>query len=407
MKIVVRIFLLSIALALASFARPLPAAAQLQDHVEIVFLDVGQGDATLVRSPEGTTALIDAGPDSGIVPILQSHGIEVVDFLIATHPHADHIGGIESVINSIPVRYFTDNGKQHTTATYTRLLHALSESDITYLEPGNRNVSLGSVNLRLIEPLEAEEHNNSSVGVVVEFGGFRGLFTGDSEAEELNYFLDRGVPDVTVLKAPHHGSRDGLTPRWLSATNPEVVVISCGNDNPYGHPHPWALRYYKTVADHVYRTDMQGEITIHGSRDGTYSVTMESGFDAGTGQPRSRADSTTMTVGESSSISITVFPDAPGNDHHNLNGEYARLFNRSEGPIEISGWQLCDAAEHCHRFSHGTTINPGEHIVLYSGTGKDSSNEFHMGSSRAVWNNDGDVATLYDNSGRMIATYVY
>jgi competence protein ComEC len=82
-----------------------------------------------------------------------------------------------------------------------------------------------------------------------------------------------GVPRVTVLKAAHHGSRDAVTPAWLSATRPAVVVISCGRDNTYGHPDPWALRYYESVARQVYRTDLDGQVTIVAGDDGTYEVT--------------------------------------------------------------------------------------------------------------------------------------
>ena len=100
------------------------------------------------------------------------------------------------------------------------------------------------------------------------------MLTGDSEIEELNYFIDLGVPQVTVLKAAHHGSRNGVSPGWLSATKPEVIVISVGLGNPYGHPHDWALRYYAAAADAVYRTDLHGEVTIRGDADGTFDVTI-------------------------------------------------------------------------------------------------------------------------------------
>jgi competence protein ComEC len=81
-----------------------------------------------------------------------------------------------------------------------------------------------------------------------------------------------GVPDVTVLKAAHHGSRNGVSPAWLAATKPEVVVISCGLNNQYGHPHPWALRYYGAVASEIYRTDWDGEVRVRGHHDGSYEV---------------------------------------------------------------------------------------------------------------------------------------
>jgi beta-lactamase superfamily II metal-dependent hydrolase len=289
------------------------AAAQTPGRVEILFLDVGQGDAIVVRSPDGTVALVDAGPDGTVVDLLRRHGILGIDIAIATHAHADHIGGMEQVIQSLPIRYYTDNGIPHTNATYRSLMQALQASDIKYLEAQERSVSLGTVDLTLLPPLGTGDQNSNSVGVLVEYGEFKALLTGDSEIEELQHFLSHGVPDVTVLKAPHHGSRDGLTPEWLNATKPEVVVVSCGLDNPYGHPHQWALRYYRTVAKQVYRTDLDGAVLVLGARDGTYTVKTDRNTDS----------------------------------------------------------------------------------LLF------------MDSGRAVRINDGDVATLYNNAGRVMATYVY
>jgi beta-lactamase superfamily II metal-dependent hydrolase len=260
---------------------PAPAAGRAATAdsaaVEITFLDVGQGDAILVRSPEGKTALIDAGPRS-IVHDLRALGVDTIDLAVATHPHADHIGGMADVLREFSVRYYLDNGIPHTTATYRGLLATLRRSDVIYLEATARTITLGSVSLRILPPPGVGEYgggatlNNTSVGVLLEYGSFRAILTGDSEVDELNHFLSLGVPHVTVLKAAHHGARNGVTPAWLAATRPEVVVISVGAGNTYGHPDPWALRYYQTVATDVYRTDRDGSVTIVGHGDGAYEV---------------------------------------------------------------------------------------------------------------------------------------
>jgi len=240
--------------------------------LEITFLDVGQGDAILIRSPEGKVALVDAGPDDDILGSLQRHAVASVDIAIATHPHADHIGGMEAVIGSLPVKYYMDNAVPHTTATYLNLLGALQVSDVTYLEAVERTIELGSVKLMVIPPPGLDNHNDNSIGLVVEHGDFRAMLAGDAQIEELNYLMSRGVPTVTLLKASHHGSRDAVSPGWLAATKPEVVVISCGADNAYGHPDPWALRYYETVASEIFRTDLHGDVTVLAREDGTYEV---------------------------------------------------------------------------------------------------------------------------------------
>ncbi|KPK57033.1 MAG: hypothetical protein AMS21_12005 [Gemmatimonas sp. SG8_38_2] len=246
------------------------------DVAEIIFLDVGQGDAAIVRSPEGKVALVDSGRDAGILESLRRHGIDSIDIAIASHPHADHIGGMEAVIRSLPVRYYMDNGVPHATATYRGLLRTLQQSDVTYLQATSRTINLGSVKLTVLPPLGGTDNlNNGSIGLRVTYGDFSALLTGDSEIDELNHFMSQGVSQVTVLKAAHHGSRDAVSPAWLYATKPDVVVISCGRENPYGYPNPWALRYYETVASKVYRTDLDGDVTIAAAFDGSVDVSTQ------------------------------------------------------------------------------------------------------------------------------------
>lgn len=241
--------------------------------VEVIFLDVGQGDAIVVRSPEGKVALIDSGNDPGIVHLLRRHGIDSIDIVIASHPHADHIGGMPAVLAGFPVRFYMDNGVPHTTATYRNVLRAVRNSDVTYLEATARTIELGSVDIHVLPPMpEGDKLNNQSIGLLVEYGEFEALLTGDSEIAELNYFMSLGVSDVTLLKAAHHGSRDAVSPAWLSRTKPAVVVISVGRGNPYGHPHEWAMRYYRAASDALYRTDLHGDVTIQGNADGTFVV---------------------------------------------------------------------------------------------------------------------------------------
>jgi beta-lactamase superfamily II metal-dependent hydrolase len=254
-----------------------------EDAAEIIFLDVGQGDAAIVRSPEGKVALVDSGRDAEILESLSRHGIESVDIAIASHPHADHIGGLEAVLRSMPVGYYMDNGIPHTTATYSNLMRTLQNSGITYIEATVRTLSLGSVSLSVLPPpaVDGDNLNNGSIGLLVTYGSFKALLTGDSEIEELNHFLSLGVPEVTVLKAAHHGSRDAVSPAWLSATKPDVVVISCGRENQYGYPNSWALRYYETVASEVYRTDLDGDVMIRVLPDGSFDVSTQLNRNAG------------------------------------------------------------------------------------------------------------------------------
>jgi hypothetical protein len=106
-------------------------------------------------------------------------------------------------------------------------------------------------------------------------------------------------------------------------------------------------------------------------------------------------------------LAITLFADAPGNDHQNTNGEYAVISNRGSSDVEISSWRLCDAARHCFRFPADARVPASGQVVVFTGMGSSDGTRFFMGSRQAVWNNDGDVATLYDAAGAVIVRYRY
>ena len=382
------------------------ALAQDSTRAELIFLDVGQGDAIVVRSPEGKTALIDAGRGS-IAHLLAALGIDTIDLAIASHPHADHIGGMEQVLRTFPVRYYLDNGATHTTATYRALMARLERTDVVYLEATARTITLGSVTLRILPPPPRGDHNNRSVGVLVEFGDFKAILTGDSEWAELEHFLGLGVPDVTVLKAAHHGSYNGVNPAWLDATRPEIVVISVGR-NSYGHPHANALGLYLAAAT-VYRTDIHGTVTIRAAADGTVDVltAAELGVTAGAAEPPDTAAASAATGASPAGIDLSIHPDAPGNDHYNLNGEYVILRNTTFGSVAIGGWTLCDLVRHCYTFPAAAAIAPGDSAIVYTGAGPDDGWRFYMHFRQAIWNNDGDVAVLTDRAGRVMARHAY
>lgn len=397
-------------------AARVPAADSV---LRITFLDVGQGDAVLIQAPGGQVALIDAGPDD-IVATLRGFGVTAIDLAVATHPHADHIGGMAGVIETFPVSFYMDNGEPHTTQTYRRLLAALdARPEITYLEASPRTLTLGEVEIDVLPllPRGTTGHNDRSVSLLVRFGEFRAFLSGDSEVRQLTHLVNQGaVREVALLKAPHHGSDNGFTWEFLNAARPRVVVISVGRNNGYGHPRPAALRAYEASGATVFRTDRDGHVTVRGRESGDYEVSFGGevalGGRAGD-RPRRRPPVASpgptgipATPGDAR-LQLWVHADAPGNDHRNPNGEYAVIRNLESGARSIGGWSLCDGANHCFRFPAGAVLEAGGQLVVHTGSGRADGDRYYMGRRQAVWNNNGDTATLYDDTGTVVVVFNY
>jgi competence protein ComEC len=264
---------------LAASTAPLPLGAQTRraPGAEIVFLDVGQGDAILIRS-DTFNVLIDAGRATSILEVLDSLGVDHINLLIATHNHIDHIGGMDAVIDSVPVGLFVDNGCEDDSEAQAYVLRSL---DYAHLDPRpawDTTFTFGAASLRILpspfyRPACDSTQNNLSVGVILRVGHFSALLTGDSERyEESAWLKAEVVPDVDVLKAAHHGADNGVTPGWVQAANPEVVVISVGHGNAYHHPCPHALAFYRTHNRRIWRTDQDGSVSVCVSAAGEYRV---------------------------------------------------------------------------------------------------------------------------------------
>ncbi len=247
--------------------------------LEIHIIDVGQGDAVFIQGTSGQTVMYDGGwRGRGASEYLKNLGIEELSLVIASHPDADHIGGLMEIVNNYRPRFFMDNQIPHATQTYVRLLEAVENSGSTYLEPEERRIGLGEANMYIIPPPQNYDFdsNNNSIGFVIEYNGFRMSFTGDAEEEEFNWWLLNGYgeyfEDIDVHRASHHGSRNGDVNTVMNLLYPEVVVISAGKDNRYNHPHLEALNRYEEVGARIYRTDKNGNILIKVKPTGEYRV---------------------------------------------------------------------------------------------------------------------------------------
>jgi competence protein ComEC len=236
--------------------------------LEVHYIDVGQGDSIFV-SANGESMLIDAGENnkgSDVLEYLNDLGITDLNYVIGTHPHSDHIGGLDTVIRSLPVDNIIMPDVTHTTKTFEELLDAIEEKDlgITKAVVGDE-YQLGNASFQIIAPnsINYNELNDYSVTIKLTYNDNEFLFPGDSEKLSEEEMLSNGIDlSSDVLKLGHHGSSSSSSSDFLDAVNPEYAVISVGADNKYGHPHEETLKAMADREIKVYRTDQQGTIVF-------------------------------------------------------------------------------------------------------------------------------------------------
>lgn len=234
--------------------------------LEVHFIDVGQGDAILIEEND-EDMLIDAGINqkgSMVVDYLKSEKVSDLDYVIGTHPHSDHIGGMDTVLNSVSVdRVILPSGNYHS-QTYNNVLDAIKAKNIpeTDAKVGN-TYPLGDATFTILAPCSTgyADLNNYSICIKFTYGSTSFLFAGDAEQLSEKEMLQRGEDlSADVLKIGHHGSYSSCSEAFLDAVDPSYGIISLGDDNPYGFPHAPTLLKLLEHKISIYRTDLQGTI---------------------------------------------------------------------------------------------------------------------------------------------------
>jgi len=246
------------------------AGSRAAEPARIEFLDVGQGDSVLIRSPEGKTALIDAGTSNRVVQTLKDRDVTAIDLVVVSHHHSDHYGGMAAVVRAFHPRYFLAADSGHNTSSYQKLLELVRDEKIQPIYPLKnkpRRIELGSVVLTVFPqpPEDRDEENNNSIGIRATFGAVSVLMTGDSEETERQWWMAHNpdlLRDASILKLAHHGSRNGTDAKWLGLVQPELTVASLGEGNDYGHPHSETVSLLSRSHIPFKRTDRDGTIAI-------------------------------------------------------------------------------------------------------------------------------------------------
>lgn len=256
----------------------LPLSAQRRLPLEVHFIDVGQGDATAIRTQHGRWILVDTGPaseefDAGerrVLPFLRSQGVRALDLLLLTHPDADHVGGAAAVVRGLPVGHILDPGLPVGKGLYRALLEVVDERDVPWrVVRAGRTVVVDGVRFEFLWPdsvaiATTDEANDVSAITLVSSGEFSLLLTGDAPVEVEEVLVRRHGRKLRadVLKAGHHGSHTSTSATLLRASRPDLVVISAGRRNRYGHPAPQVLRRLREHGIPIARTDVSGTVSL-------------------------------------------------------------------------------------------------------------------------------------------------
>lgn len=247
----------------------------VEGTIELHVIDVGQADAILIKAEEGNI-LFDAGDldtKDKLKEYLVNVGVEKIEYAVFTHPHADHIGGADVVLQSFDVHNVimpvTDDGDTPTTAVYRRMIAAI-EADETInaiAAESGAEYSVGDVKLKILAPNadNYSELNDYSVVVRVDFGSTSFMLTGDAEEISEEQILQKypvSELDCDFYKAAHHGARESNTSALLNAVSPSIIAISCGEGNSYGHPHAQAMERFSDTGAVIYRTDILGDLVF-------------------------------------------------------------------------------------------------------------------------------------------------
>ena len=240
-------------------------------EVQFHFIDVGQGDAALIRTEKGDI-LIDAGTNSSedeLKAYLDRLGVTDIEYAVFTHPHEDHIGGADMVLNTYNVKNVVLPDATSTSKTFERMMDAIEAEKCGVIEATpDKTFKVGELTCTILAPISTSytETNDYSVVIRADYGETSVLFTGDaethSESEMLERYRFKGLLDCDILKAGHHGSDTSSSQAFLDAVTPVYAVISVGEGNTYGHPIQAILARYEAMKAEILRTDKEGDIVF-------------------------------------------------------------------------------------------------------------------------------------------------
>jgi len=382
-------------------------------NLTVQFIDVGQGDSIFIEYA-GKNMLIDAGENSmgsTVSALLKAQGASSLDYVVATHPHADHIGGLLTILNEYPVGQFIDSGYPHTSQTYEDMLTTIDIKNIPFhIAERGENIDLDpGIEIQVLNPgkEQSEDLNENSVVLKIIDKDVSFLLMGDAGLEAEASIMAAGYEvDADILKVGHHASTSGSGQSFISAVSPEISIIEVGADNDYGHPHAETLQRLLSVST-VYRTDDHGTITI--TTDGsTYTVTTKKIAPSKTSTTSTVTKDTIITTSTPDNTVVDTPVETGTSDGGieisslSLKEEYVKIKNSGSSSVDLTGWEIKDEDnKHTYTFP-SFQLEAGATVTLYTIEGSDTETELYWGSGNPFWNNDGDTAFLYDSEENLV-----
>ena len=362
------------------------------DYLEVHYLDVGQGDSTLIRLPDGQTILIDAGCNSagrGVVDYLKKLDIKLVDHVIGTHPHEDHIGGLDVVINSFNIGKVYLPKVSHTSKSFEDLLLAIKNKGLKVTEAkGGIALNIGDRATAVFVAPNSSNYpdlNNYSAVVKLIYGDNSFLFTGDAEEKSEGEILlqSRTQLKIDILKVGHHGSSTSTSQPFLDIVAPKYAVISVGKENDYGHPHQEIIKRLEEKGVQYFRTDLQGPIIVQSNgKDISFNV---AGIEEKSIEEKIPKDIRIISI--------------------DLKEELVEIKNIGNNEVDMGGWRLVSAKGNDEfLFPENFILKSAQAIKIASGPAASEKENAIVWTNKNIWNNDGDPGVLYDALGRVVSS---
>lgn len=361
-------------------------------EMTVHFIDVGQGDSIFIQAPNGKTMLVDAGGKGAgktVVGYLRAQGVQKLDYVVATHPDADHIGGLIAVLNSISIKEFIDSGKIHTSQTYEEMLQLIHDKNIRYTvpAPGDKLSLDPTMKVEVLASDEnASNNNDASIVLRVAYHNISLLLMGDAEQGMEQQLLNSGVDvEATILKAGHHGSNTSSSASFIKAVSPQATILSYGQDNKYGHPHAEVVNILKQADSDLYGTAESGTIVV--TTDGvTYEVNTKQWTGIGA--------TSSITLPKSGKVELIS---------KDLQAEVVAIRNNSMETVNLQGWQLISVEGNQIFTFPNIQLAAGKTLYITSGPEAKASSNSIVWTKRQIWLNSGDAAQLKNEKGEIVS----